>query len=79
MVPSENGTSKLVFSKKLGQWGIPVDTKDDVAQVDLKKDAVDTAVDEFTMAVKRNSNGGGGIISLKWENTQYSVPFTVKE
>ncbi len=78
MVPDENGTSKLAFSKKLGQWGIPVDEKNDVARVDLKKDALDTPVEQFTMAVQKTPDGGGAIV-LKWENTQYSVPFTVKK
>ncbi len=38
MVPQENGPSKLVFSSKLGGWGIPVDTTHDVASVDFKKE-----------------------------------------
>ena len=78
MVPSENGTSKLAFSKKLGAWGIPVDEKNDLARVDLKKDALDPKVDQYTMSVERNS-GGGGVLKLKWENTQYSAVFTVKK
>src|SRR5258708_4588373 len=36
-IPSEKNTSKLVFSKKIGQWGVPGDEKNDVAKVDLKK------------------------------------------
>ncbi len=55
MLPAESGTSKLAVCKKIGQWGIPVDTKDDLGQVDLKKDSIDTPLEEYTMAVKRNS------------------------
>ena len=40
MMPSETGTSQLVFSSALGGWGIPVDTKHDVAQVDLTKESL---------------------------------------
>jgi hypothetical protein len=76
MVPSEAGVSKLAISTGLGGWGIPVDTKHDLAQVDLTKTALDKAVDQFTMAIDKNPDGGG-LLKLSWENTQFSVPFTV--
>jgi len=75
MNPSETGASQLVFSSALGGWGIPVDTKHDVAQVDLTKEALDSPLDQFVMAVSRNPSGGG-LIKLSWENTAYSVAFT---
>jgi hypothetical protein len=78
MVPEENGPSKLAISKKIGQWGIPVDEKHDLARVDLTKRDLSTPVDQFTMAVQKNPSGGG-IIKLSWENAEYSVPFTVKK
>ena len=53
-----------------------MDTKHDVAQVDLTKEPLDTPVDQFTMAVSRNPSGGG-VLKLSWENTAYSVPFTI--
>lgn len=77
-VPSESGDSKLAFSKKLGGWGIPVDEKNDLARVDMKKEKLDEPVHQFTMAVAKNPSGGG-VIKLMWEDTQYSVPFTVKK
>jgi hypothetical protein len=76
MQPSETGTSELVFSSGLGGWGIPVDTKHDLAQVDLTKDALDKSVDQFTMGIAKNP-AGGGVLKLSWESTQFSVPFTV--
>jgi hypothetical protein len=30
------------------------------------------------MTIEKNP-AGGGLIKLMWENTQYSVPFTVKK
>jgi hypothetical protein len=76
MIPSETKPSQLVFSSALGGWGIPVDTAHDVLKVDLTKATLDTPVDQFTMAVSRNT-GGGGLIKLSWENTAYSVSFTL--
>ncbi len=77
MVPQENGASQLAFSSALGGWGIPVDTDHDVARVDLTKTDLDKPVDQFTMAISRES--GGGVLKLSWENAQFSVPFTVQK
>lgn len=77
LVPSEKGTSKLAFSTSLGKWGIPVDEKHDLARVDLKKDTLDKAVDQLTIAIGKEAPGG--VIKITWENTQFSVPFTVQK
>jgi hypothetical protein len=77
-VPSESGTSKLAISKNLGAWGVPVDEKNDLARVDMKKEPLEKANDQFTMAVAKNPSGGG-VIKLMWADTQFSVPFTVKK
>ena len=76
MMPNETGASQLVFSTGLGGWGIPVDTKHDLCQVDLTKDALDKPVDQFTLAVSKNT-AGGGVLKLSWESTEFSAPFTV--
>jgi hypothetical protein len=33
-------------------------------------------VERFTIALQPKD--AGGVLQLRWENTQYSVPFTVK-
>ena len=76
MMPQENGASQLAISTKLGGWGAPVDTTHDLARVDLTKAAMDKPVDQFTMAVDKNPDGGG-VLKLSWESTQFSVPFTI--
>jgi hypothetical protein len=78
-VPNADGSEwKMAFSKKIGFWGIPVDTTQDLVRVDLKKSSVDTAVDQFTMAIEPDQATGGGTIKATWENTQLSVGFTLK-
>ena len=77
-LPQEDGTAKLIINKQVGQWGLSYDEKQDLARVDLKKDAVETAVDQFTMAVEKNPSGGG-VLKMMWENIQYSVAFTVQK
>jgi hypothetical protein len=78
MVPDESGASKLAISKKIGQWGVPVDESNDLARVDLTKADAPSKVDQLTIAVQKNP-AGGGLIKISWENTEYSVPFSVKK
>jgi hypothetical protein len=81
-VPAEDGSAKLVINKKTGQWGIPYNEAsekvNELARIDLTKAAVEKKVDQFTMAIEPQSSGGGEL-KMMWENTQYSVPFTVKK
>ena len=76
-IPSESG-GKLAISKTLGAWGVPVNEKNDLARVDMKKEALDKPNDQFTITVSKNPPDGG-VIKLMWDNTQFSVPFTVKK
>lgn len=72
-LPAEDGSAKLIINKQIGQWGLQYDPSQDLARVDLKKETLDKPVDQFTMAVK------SGELKMMWENTQYSVPFTVQK
>jgi hypothetical protein len=78
MIPQEKGTSQLAFSTQLGGWGIPVDQSHDLVRVDLDKTPLDKTADQFTMAVGKGSSGGGES-KMMWEDTQFSVPFTVQK
>ncbi|HTR40421.1 MAG TPA: DUF2911 domain-containing protein [Pseudomonadales bacterium] len=78
MIPQEKGTSQLAFSTQLGGWGIPVDQSHDLVRVDLEKTPLDKTVDQFTMAIAKGESGGGEL-KMMWENTQFSVPFTVQK
>ena len=78
MVPEETGASQLAISTRIGGWGIPVDTADDLGRVDLTKTPLDHTVDQFTMAIARKGSDGGEL-KMMWENTQFSVPFTVQK
>jgi hypothetical protein len=79
--PASDGSAKLIVNKKVGQWGIPYDEKkeagNELGRIDLKKETLDEPVNQFTMAIERGPSGGG-VISMMWETTKYSVPFTVK-
>jgi hypothetical protein len=73
LIPEENG-GKLAFSKTVGRWGIPVDQKNDLVRVDVKKEALSPALNQLAIAVEKADNGG--VLKIKWEDSQYSVNFT---
>jgi len=76
LLPHENTATQLIINKQLGQWGLQYSEKEDLTRVEMKKETLATPVDQFTMAVEKNPSGGGALV-LKWETTEYSVPFTV--
>ena len=77
-IPAEDGASKLIISKQVGEWGAyTYDEKQDVARIDLTKGKTDAPVEEFTMALDKDKDGG--VLKLAWENTEYSAPFTLKK
>jgi hypothetical protein len=78
VLPAEDGSAKLVINKDLGQWGLQYNEKSDLARVDLKKAPLDAPLDQFTMAIAKGP-AGGGVLKLSWENTEYSVAFTVQK
>jgi hypothetical protein len=76
--PEADGSAKLIVGKRLGHWGIPYSPDTEVARISLQKEATNSQVDQFTMALERNPAGGGSL-KLSWENSQYSAPFTIKK
>src|SRR5438105_15099510 len=70
--PSEK-TWKLIINKQTGQWGLDYDQAQDLARVDLKKEALKKSVETFTISFSPVKNGATNLI-LKWENTRLSVP-----
>jgi hypothetical protein len=80
IIPSESGTSKLGISKHISKWGIPVDEKNDVTRVDLKKETLPETVEQLTITIVNTPpQSMNGVLKIAWENTQFSVPFTVKK
>ena len=77
-LPQEDGTAKLIINKQVGQWGTQYDETQDLARVDLKKEALDKPVDQLAIGISKTA-GGGGLLKISWENTRFSVPFTVQK
>jgi hypothetical protein len=80
-LPQEDGSAKLIINKQVGQWGVgpgSYDEQQDLARIDLKKDVLDKPADQLTIAISKNSSGGG-VLKIIWEVTQYSAAFTVQK
>jgi hypothetical protein len=80
-LPASDGSARLIVNKQIGQWGVgrgSYDEAQDLARIDLKADVLTAPVDQFTMAIAKNPDGGG-ILKLSWENTQFSAAFTVQK
>jgi hypothetical protein len=69
--PTEAG-AKLIVNKQTGQWGTKYDEKQDLARIDLKKEAVAKPAEQFTIAVDGNT------LKLTWEDVQYSAAVKAK-
>lgn len=80
IIPQQGEGSQLAFSKNIGKWGVPVDESSDVARVPLQKSALAESVDLLTISVENTPRQSmNGTIKIKWEKTQFALPFTVKK
>lgn len=80
LVPSQSGKSLLAFSRNIGKWGVPVDEKSDVARVEATKQTIPEMVEQLTIQVQNTpAQSMNGVLRIRWENTEFSVPFTVKK
>lgn len=77
LLPQEDGSAKLIINKQVGQWGTQYDEKQDLARIDLKKQALDKPVNQLTIAI--TSNSAGGLLTVQWESAEFSTPFTVQK
>jgi hypothetical protein len=76
--PEADGSAKLVVNKAVGQWGAdPYPAASEVARIALKKTELPASVEQFTMSVKKAA--AGGVLSLAWENLEYSAPYALKK
>ncbi|HVU32114.1 MAG TPA: DUF2911 domain-containing protein [Opitutaceae bacterium] len=79
MLPAADGSAELIVNREIGQWGIdPYHKDDELGRVPLTRYALPSTVDEFTIVLD-NGNGRGGVLKLMWEQTGYSVDYTVQK
>lgn len=77
MLPAKDGSAQLIISREIGQWGLTYHQDRDLARVAMEKQPVASPVNQFTIAIE-NGSPKGGLLKFSWEQTQYVVPFAVK-
>ena len=75
--PEESGAAKLIVNKQTGQWGTKHDASQDLASAEMKKTALATSVDQFTIKLEKESDGG--MLRLQWEGSEYSAPIKAQK
>lgn len=74
--PEGSGPAKLIVNKQTGQWGTEYDAKQDLGRVDLEEEKLATPVEQLTITVE--PQGQGGTLKIAWDDRSYSSAFTVK-
>ena len=72
-----DGDWQLIVNKQTGQWGTVYDQSQDLGRVKMKVGKADAPIETYKMTLA-TSGGNKGTLTLAWENTVASVPFTVQ-
>lgn len=67
----------LIVNTQTGQWGTKYDQSKDLGRVKMSIKPVKDTVETFVVDVKP-SGAKNGTLTLTWENTEASVPITVR-
>jgi len=65
----------LIINKKTGQWHTLYVPGEDFAKLPMTAEPLPAPVEQLTISAVPHPPGGA--IRLEWENTRFSVPFTV--
>ena len=68
--------SKLIINRQTGQWGTAYDARQDLARIDLTSEQLAQTVEPLTILIE--PQGDGGVFRVRWDRTQYAVPFKVR-
>ena len=68
---------QLIVSKQTGQWGTEYNQERDLGRVKMTMSKASAPVETYKMTLS-SAGGNKGKLTLEWENTAASVPFTVQ-
>lgn len=75
-LPSASGW-QMIFNKRTGQWGTEYHAQDDLARVPAQAETIPQMVERATYTIEPRGPSSG-VLTLSWENTRVSLPFTVR-
>jgi len=68
---------QLIVNKQTGQWGTVYNEGQDLGRVKMTMSKASAPVETYKMTLS-STGGNKGKLTLEWENTVASVPFTVQ-
>jgi len=68
---------QLIINKKIPQSGLEYYQKYDLVRVKLKKQDLSSPLERLTITLK-STNSHAGVLTIAWEKTSLSVPFSLK-
>jgi hypothetical protein len=77
ILPTPNAWT-LVVSKEPSGFHTNYNSSADLGRIEMMKRTVTEPVEQLTFAIVKNPTGTGGAITMTWETTEVSVPFTVQ-
>jgi len=68
----------LIVSKEPSGFHTNYNSSADLGRIELTKRSIDAPVEQLTFVVVKQPAGRGGLVTMSWETTEVSVPFTVQ-
>jgi hypothetical protein len=76
MLPSAD-TWTLIISKEPSGFHTRYNARADLGRVALTRRPLDAPVEQLTFSIDKSPTAAGGLIRMKWEQTEVSAPFVV--
>ena len=67
----------LIINRQTGQWGTVYNQDLDLVRIPLVRRTIDKPLEMFTITLER-SGTASGVLRLRWETTDVSVPFDLR-
>lgn len=68
----------LVVSKEASGFHTKYNASADLGRLQMTKRTLDMPIEQLTFALATSPAGRGGVVTMSWETTEVSVPFTVE-
>ena len=68
----------LIINRQTGQWGTDYDKTKDVGRTSMKVSTLTAPVEQFTIAIEP-ARDDAGLLIMRWDTTQASIPIHVEK
>lgn len=68
----------LIINRQTGQWGTDYDKTKDVGRTPMNLSTLTAPVEQFTIAIEA-ARDGSGLLTMRWDTTEASIPIHVEK